>query len=91
MGLLQRIVGFKCSAGEAVKRLTGPCPQCEGNPVRLVGHGDRFNPAEYDECEAPFCVGGFMPSDVLRDATDFAFDTWDAAMNVLRLLDGEGQ
>ena len=61
--------------------------------MRTVEHGDRFNPPQHDECD--MCVGGFVPSDALIDALNGpGMDDDDSValgVEVLRLLDGEGQ
>ena len=69
------------------------CPNCKGERVRLVSHGDRFTPAEYEECENPVCVGGGVPSDALLGAVreGLAFFEGnvneDVAVAVLRLIE----
>ena len=65
------------------------CPNCDGERVRLVSHGDRFTPSEYEECKE--CEGlGFVPSDALNDALTQAIGGFSEAAGhaVLRLIQG---
>ena len=63
------------------------CPNCDGERVRLTDHGDRFTPADWEECVA--CGGlGLVPSDALNDALTLAIGGFSEAAGhaVLRLV-----
>src|SRR4051812_26232074 len=47
--------------------LTGQCPECKVDLVRVIGGQDKAHPIQYDTCES--CGGIFLESE-FKDATD---------------------